>query len=61
MTGPFAALAYAAGVMPGAYAATFAVLAEARKRFAMQLGEDGLPWRPKKIVDFGAGLGSVAM
>jgi ribosomal protein RSM22 (predicted rRNA methylase) len=55
------ALAYASGVMPGIYASTLAVLSEAQKRLSLQPDEDGQPWMPKKIVDWGAGLGTAAL
>lgn len=55
------ALAYASGVMPGIYASTLAVLSEAQKRLSLQSDENGQPWMPKKIVDWGAGLGTAAL
>lgn len=55
------AIAYAAGVMPGVYASTLAVLTEAQRRLSLQVSEDGQEWRPRKIIDFGAGLGTVAL
>ena len=55
------AIAYAAGVMPGVYASTVAVLNEAQRRLSLTPGEDGQEWRPRKIIDFGGGLGTVAL
>lgn len=53
------AAAYMTGVMPSIYGATMAVLQEARHRFELA-DHDRPPWRPQRIVDWGAGLGSVA-
>lgn len=54
-------LAYAAGVMPSVYASTLAVLTEAQHKLSL-LAEDGeVSWKPHKIVDWGAGLGTVAL
>lgn len=54
------ALAYASGVMPGIYASTLVVLSEAQRRLSLVPGEDGQEWKPKKIIDWGAGLGTAA-
>jgi ribosomal protein RSM22 (predicted rRNA methylase) len=55
------ALAYASGVMPSVYAATVAVMHEAQKKLSILAGEDGVEWKPRKIVDWGGGLGTVAL
>jgi len=58
------ALAYTAGVMPQIYGATLAVLQEARRCFDLfasdEASDSNVAWRPRKIVDWGAGVGSAA-
>ena len=54
------ALAYTAGVMPSIFASTLAVLGEAAKRFKLLASEGQQVWRPSKIIDWGAGVGSGA-
>lgn len=54
------AVAYTAGVMPSIYGSTLAALLEARQRLDTSAIQAGVtPWLPRKIVDWGSGVGSV--